>query len=116
MRLPRTRPPEFHPIEEFTGLLLGWEHAELSYISEFLGILSAFTAKTTIRIPNRLYFWAIFKCVYRENDPPKITTNTLYQGGYGENDHPNFGTAENFGPSTWLETSQIIVYQYFGPF
>ena len=72
--------------------------------------LSAFTAKTAIRVSNHLNSPVpFFKCVYRENDHPKIFLNTLYQGGHRENDHPNPSSTRNFWSHTRQQTSRMIV-------
>ena len=58
------------------------------YILIFLyHLLGVFTAKTTLRISKCLKTFGLFtRWFYRENDPPKILKQTLYQVGYREND------------------------------
>ena len=52
------------------------------YILIFLyHLLGVFTAKTTLRISKCLKTFGLFtRWFYRENDPPKILKQTLYQG------------------------------------
>ena len=46
------------------------------------------TAQTTIQIPERLEKFGVFtRWLYREKDTPEILKQTLYHGGYRENDH-----------------------------